>query len=77
MVKDSPTNLQPIRKSKDNGNEKGSKHGKSRFLSLMSGACKWIGEVEWKGNIRFDSVIVHDTKGLIDHIENAGRKGLR
>ena len=54
-----------------------SKQGQSRFLSLMSGACKWIGEVEWKGNIRFDTVIVHDTNGLIDHIENAGRKELR
>lgn len=49
------------------------KQGELRYHSLMSGASKWIGEVEWKGNIRFDTVTVHDTNGLIDHIENAIR----
>ena len=54
-----------------------SEKGKARFKSLMAGACNWIGEVEWKGNVRFDSVIVQETSGLIDHVEDAGRKELR
>lgn len=53
------------------------KQGELRYQSLMSGASKWIDDVDWKGKIRFDTVIVHDTNGLIDHIENAGRKELR
>jgi len=53
------------------------KQGELRYHSLMSGASKWIDDVDWKGKIRFDSVIVHDTNGLIDHIEHAGRKELR
>lgn len=53
------------------------KQGELRYHSLMSGASKWIDEVDWKGKIRFDTVTVHDTNGLIDHIEHAGRKELR
>lgn len=53
------------------------KQGKLRYHSLTSGASKWIDDVDWKGKIRLDTVTVHDTNGLIDHIENAGRKELR
>ena len=54
-----------------------SKQGELRYHSLMLGASKWIDDVDWKGKTRFDTVTVHDTNGLIDHIENAGRKELR
>lgn len=54
-----------------------SRAGEARFNSLATGACKWIEEVGWKGNVRFDSVLIHDANGLIDHIANAGRKELR
>lgn len=47
-----------------------------RFRSLVTGSRLWFKEVGWTSNARYDSVVVADN-GTIDHIENAGRKGLR
>ena len=50
--------------------------GKRRFLSLVNGSKMWFKGVGWTSKARYDSVIVSDN-GMIDHIENAGRKALR
>ena len=48
-----------------------SKAGNLRFVSIKSGAARWMKIHKWTDAYRIDTVAVREQDGVVDHIENA------